>query len=904
MLFKLKNFSIFFWAIIIVLFSACSTSDTSQERSVITLPEGADPESPIWKGIDLEPKAPVLPLTVDQQLATFQLPPGYILEPVLTDPQIEQPGAISFDEQGRLLVLELRSYMLTADADAELEPTSVISRWEDEDNDGVYETGGVFVDSLVFPRFVLPWGENAVLSMESNQDNVYKYSDTDGDGKSDLKEFFAGDFGRSGNVEHQQAFLFYGMDNWMYSTYNAFRIRWTPDGILRENTGYNRAQWGVTQDNEGKIWFQGGASGLPSYFQFPIHYGNFNVEDELAEGFKVPWGAPIFLEDFQPGMQAVRRPDGSLNEVTGSAGNDIFRGHRLPTALVGQYFYGEPVARIVRQINPIVTEGVTQLHNYYQPYKSEFLKSTDPLFRPVDMATAPDGTMYIADMYHGIIQEGQWVQKGSYLRAKIEQYQMDRVVGLGRIWRLRYAGIERDTTRPQMGIKSATQLVQDLKHPNGWWRDMAQQQLVLRRDTSVSPELIDLVRSSENHLARFHAIWTLEGLGCLNSNLIQDLFKDNDPAIRKMAIRVSETLYKAGDKSLAEDYFDLMNDSNYEVVMQAIMTANILAVPNAKSSIKSAMEKYSQRGVQVVAEQILSPAERSSFASNKFSQSEQTMIEQGHTIFEELCSTCHGAGGSGIRVGEGLMAPPLANSPRVVDHPDYLVRVLLRGMVGSIDGKNYSGRFMAPMAMESDEWVAAVASYLRTNLGNEGNLVTADFVAEVRKTTVEQKPYSFDELMLNATRQLIPRDDWKVTASHTGMARIGGTGVPYGALTFEGWTSGENQEKDMWFQIELPEPVEFTEISFRSPPERKGYGPDAPPPVPTYPAVYKIEVSESGTEWKEIIQGNCSEDNVRILFTPSHGRFLRITQTGKPKDQVPWKMESMKIFAKGVKLDS
>ena len=150
------------------------------------------------------------------------------MEPVLTHPQIKQPAAINFDANGRLLVLELRSYMLTADADRELEPINVISRWEDVDNDGIYETGGVFVDSLIFPRFVLPWGLNGVLTMESNQDDVYLHTDTDDDGKADKKEFFTGDFGRSGNVEHQQSFLYYGMDNWLYSTYNAFRIRSTP----------------------------------------------------------------------------------------------------------------------------------------------------------------------------------------------------------------------------------------------------------------------------------------------------------------------------------------------------------------------------------------------------------------------------------------------------------------------------------------------------------------------------------------------------------------------------------------------------------------------------------------------------------------------------------------------------
>ncbi len=350
----------------------------------IRLPEEADPEDENWKGIDLEPKPPVLPLYPEQEALKFLLPPGYSIEPVLTEPRIAQPGAIAFDGNGRMYVLELRSYMLTADSDGTLEPVSRISRWEDTDNDGIYETGTTFVDHLIFPRFVLPYGKDCILTMESDADNVYKYTDTDGDGKADKKEFFTNKYGRSGNVEHQQAFMYWGMDNWLYSTVNAFRVRETPGGVVREKTGYNRAQWGVTQDDDGKLWFQGGASGLPSYFQFPIHYGNFKYEDEIAEGMEVPWGAPVKIADMQGGMDEVRQPDGSLNHVTGAAGNDVFRGDRLPKALYGQYFYGEPVARIVRQINPVVTEGLTTLHNVYQDQKSEFLRSTDPLFRPVD----------------------------------------------------------------------------------------------------------------------------------------------------------------------------------------------------------------------------------------------------------------------------------------------------------------------------------------------------------------------------------------------------------------------------------------------------------------------------------------------------------------------------------------
>ncbi len=138
--------------------------------------------------------------------------------------------------------------------------------------------------------------------METNADEVWKYTDTDGDGTADKKELFATNFGRAGNMESQQSSLFWAMDNWLYSTVNAFRLRWTPNGLLKEPTGPNSAQWGVTQDNDGKVWFQGGASGVPGYFQFPIHYGNFSTPDQLEPDLNIVWGAPILIGDIQAGI--------------------------------------------------------------------------------------------------------------------------------------------------------------------------------------------------------------------------------------------------------------------------------------------------------------------------------------------------------------------------------------------------------------------------------------------------------------------------------------------------------------------------------------------------------------------------------------------------------------------------
>lgn len=875
----------------------------------LKLPNGVDPNDENWKGIDLTPKQPVQPLTADEETKHFLLPPGYHIQPILTEPAIQQPGAIAFDGNGRMYVLELRSYMLDADSKNELEPTSRISRWEDKNNDGVYESGTTFIDNLIFPRFVLPYGKDCILTMESDADNVYKYTDTNGDGKADKKELFTTKYGRSGNVEHQQAFMYYGMDNWLYSTVNAFRVRETPNGVIREKTGFNRAQWGVTHDDDGKLWFQGGASGLPSHFQFPVQYGNFEVPNEFAKGFDIPWGAAIKLADVQGGMDEVRQPDGSLNRVTGSAGNDVFRGDRLPENIKGQYFYGEPVARIVRQVNPVVTEGLTTLHNVYQDQKSEFLRSTDPLFRPVDMATAPDGTLYIVDMYHGIIQEGQWTQKGTYLRTKIEQYQLDKVVGLGRIWRITYNGKERDKNQPKMLNESTATLVKHLEHPNGWRRDVAQQLIVLRKDLSVVPALNAMLLTNKNVLARIHALWSLEGMGALKTNVLQKLFKDSNPRIRIQALRASETLYKAGEKSLEANYTNSLSDLNTDVVIQAMMTAKFLNLPNLDSNIKMAMGKNKALGVKLIGEQIITPPKSRNmgpFGAPELSKEQKEVVARGAVIYNELCSQCHGNNGMGTPAGTGkLMAPALAGSLRIQSHPEYAVRAILHGMEGAIDGKTYTAGIMASMKEQSDEWVADVVSYIRNGLSNDASLITPQQVAKIRAKTAEQKTvYQHDKLLKSVPKEIQIQDGLKVTASHTASTRIGGNVSPLSAFTYEGWSTGINQEKGMWYQVELPTVMAVSEIHFNAPQNiKKGwqFKPNTPIPfIQTYPREFILETSIDGNTWQENMQnikGNEGENIISLNATKA--KFVRIkleASVQKDGDDIPWSMRQFKIY--------
>ena len=562
---------------------------------------GLDAE--IARGADFSEKPPILAKTPAEEAKQFLLPPGYRMELVLSEPEIKEPNLVVFDSNGRMFVTEMRSYMQDADAINEKDPISRISMHEDTNGDGIYDRHTVFADNMIIPRFILPMEGNSILTMETDAYEVYKLTDTDGDGVSDKKELWTSNFGRVENLEHEQSGMVWALDNWIYTTYNAYRVRWTPDGVLREPTGANGGQWGLAQDNYGKPWFvdAGGERG-PVNFQVPIVYGAMTVTDGFEPGFEVPWGAVMGLADVQGGMARVRMPEGNLNHFTATCGPAIFRGDRLPADMVGDLLFGEPVGRMVRRAKVVVTDGLTQLRNAYP--NSEFIRSTDPLFRPINMTTAPDGTLYIVDAYRGIIQEGTWTRPGSYLRRKVEQYAMDKVIGHGRIWRLTYDGIQPDRQPPRMSNETAAQLVAHLNHPNGWWRDTAQRLLVLKQDKAVTPALQAMARTG-SQLGKIHALWTLEGLGALDAAMVREQLKNPDPQIRVQAIRLSESLTKDGDKSFEDDVRAASKDSEPNVVIQAMLTLNLQKVPEVAAYITSTIDSNKARGVTEIGTRLM-----------------------------------------------------------------------------------------------------------------------------------------------------------------------------------------------------------------------------------------------------------------------------------------------------------
>ena len=827
-----------------------------------------------------QPRPPVL--SPAESLKAFELPPGYRLELVLSEPQIREPVVTVFDGNGRMFVAEMRSYMQDADATDEKARTSRVSLHWSSKNDGVFDRHSVFIDGLLLPRMLLPL-RDSLLVQETDTGDIFEYRDTDGDGVADSKKLFFSGEPRKANLEHQPSGLIWCADNWLYTTYNSWRIRWTPQGVVKEPTTPNGGQWGLTQDNFGKPWIvnAGGELG-PINFQQPIAYGTFAVRNELAEGYKEVWPL-VPIPDVQGGTSRFRPVEKTLNHITAACGADIYRGDLLPADLVGDLLYCEPVGRLIRRTKIETRDGLTYLRNAYE--KSEFIRSSDPYFRPVNLVTGPDGALYITDMSRGIIQEGNWTKKGSYLRDVIDQYGLDKNINGGRIWRL--VRDERPLgPTPQMLGETPAQLVAHLTHPNGWWRDTAQKLLILAQDRSVVPALQTMIRSHADHLARFHALWTLEGLGALDAALVRETLRSSEPQLRIAALRAGESVVKAGDRTFAPEILALIQNPDPSIASQAMMTASLLKLPEAKALIQKAAVMSPSPAIKTIGTQLLNPLSGQIAAG--YGTAERARLERGQQIFMELCFACHGVDGRGTPVdGRALtLAPPLAGSATVTGHRDATLNAVLFGVSGPIAGHTYEAQ-MAPMGANDDEWLAAVASYIRTGFGNGASIVDAKDVARVRAAN----PGRIEAWTLDALRPLLPqplanRAAWKFTSNRARLdpaltTSVYSTGPVKLTLTVEtGQTAGA------WVQIELPAATTISELRLGSSKSPRNYA-----------RAVTIELSQDGNNWSPpVAQAKSTGPILELTFPPTAAKFVRITQTD-PAKNATWTLDDVTLFA-------
>ena len=532
------------------------------------------------------PPAPVH--TPAEELATFTVAPGFRVELVAADPLIGDPIALQFGPDGRLWVLEMRGLMPDVDGKGENEPVCSVAVLEDTDRDGRYDRRTVFADKLVMPRALALVGDGLLVA---EPPNLWFLRDTNGDGVADQRTAVAKDYGDVKNPEHTANGLMWALDNWIYSANSTARFRWLGEGRFARESTVTRGQWGISQDDVGRIFYNSNSDPL-RHDAMPSAYLKRNPAFNAAGAniALVPGNLRIWPGRVTPGVNRGYKSldaDGKITAMTAACGPVVYRGALFPAEFRGDAFVPEPAGNLIKRIKLSEKEGVLTGSNAYEG--REFLTSTDERFRPVNLYNGPDGALYVVDLYRGILQHRLYIT--SFLRQQIEERGLARGTGYGRIWRIVPTAAPKADFQLGLARASAVELVEQLNSPNGWVRDTAQRLLVERRDPAgVNALRAAAVDPRRPALARLHALWSLDGVGggALEPATLRRALADPDARVAAAAVRLSESTLKAGgDPALETAVLALVKTRDEPAVrLQLALSLGELRTPAATAALR------------------------------------------------------------------------------------------------------------------------------------------------------------------------------------------------------------------------------------------------------------------------------------------------------------------------------
>ena len=394
--------------------------------------------------------------------------------------------------------------------------------------------------------------------------NIWLMRDTDGDLRADTKTLVTDQFGRrDGDPQNNANGLYWARDNRMYTAGQVEVHLRLKNGTFEVHQTLLRGEWGVAEDDAGRIYRNTNDSALhvdlvptayfarnPNLLRTRGSYERLRRRDN--EDLNTIWPVrpnPGTNRAYQTGID---RPDGSLAMYTAVCAPLVYRGDRLPAELYGNAFVAEPAANLVSRIILSDDGGTLRARKAYD--RGEFLASTDERFRPVHLSNAPDGTLYVVDMYRGILEHRNSLTL--YLRDHILASDLVQPTGFGRIYRVVHDTTRRDTSRA-LSTASPAELVASLSHPGGWRRDTAQRLLVERGSLPraggdeaaqrsanavrrVIPALVQLAGHAKEPRTRLHALWTLDGIDAIDPATVVKALEDPSRDVRVSAIRIAE----------------------------------------------------------------------------------------------------------------------------------------------------------------------------------------------------------------------------------------------------------------------------------------------------------------------------------------------------------------------------
>jgi putative membrane-bound dehydrogenase-like protein len=513
----------------------------------IPTPEFRDAEIPNYEKRDPAPRFQ-LPLSPEESMKLVQIPVGFELQLFASEPMIINPISMTWDERGRLFVIETTDYPNEIRKEGGDDKIKIL---EDTDGDGKADKVTIFAEGLNIPTSITPMNGGMLISMAP--DFIF-LKDTDGDDVADVREVIMTGWGKS-DTHAGPSNLKYGFDNkiWGVLGYSGFKgevsgvnhsfgqgvYRFEPAGENLEylgNTSNNTWGLGFTEDFETFISTANGQHSVyfamaNSYLKRPVFQGSANTVHGIDSHYDMPHLTPF-----------LRQVDW-FGSYTAAAGHNFYTARSFPKSYWNRIaFVAEPTGRVLHNaiINPDGS-GFKEKNGF------NILASSDEWFSPVHAEVGPDGALWVADWYNFIIQHNP-TPRGFENGEGNAYINPLRDAKHGRIYRMVYKGGE-DSETFDLKDPSAKELISALKSDNMFWRLTAQRVIVETKNKEVLTDLYQLIGDQSQDVIglnapAIHALWALHGLGELNGQnkeaeqVVEKALRHPSAAVRKNAIRV------------------------------------------------------------------------------------------------------------------------------------------------------------------------------------------------------------------------------------------------------------------------------------------------------------------------------------------------------------------------------
>ncbi len=561
-----------------------------------TLPLAAAGESIEQLLKSIPPKEPA------EALRGLETLPGFHVEFVAHEPLVLDPVAAAIDENGFMYVAEDADYPYRPEPGER--PKGRIRLLIDRDGDGYYEESHLFADGLLWPAGVAPWKGGIFASAPPD---IWYLKDTNNDGIADVKlKVFSG-FGTGGS-QYVLNNLQWGPDHKIYAAVagNGGAVGRANDlagktvSLAKRDFRFDPAtdafesisggkQFGNTFDDWGNRFLC--TQDTPVYqVVFSQQYLDRNPFLDAVEAVKklAPSGDPIFRTSPIEAWREIRSSRRLLAErgspdqsgishhvLDGVAGVTLYRGGAFPPDFYGNVFVGDAQNNLVHR-RSLVPDGVV-FRSERLDRQTEFLRSKDNWFRPVNFVNAPDGTLYVLDLAREILEAVHIPMD------VVKHLDLTRGRDRGRIYRVVPSGFQRPPS-PRLGTATTQELVGLLESPHSWWRETAHRLIFERQDKLAETPLRNVLDRSVKPQARLLALWSLDGLGLLSPQDLVIALADAHPAVRENAILLAEPRLRSSPE-LLNGCLALVNDPNRRVRFQLALTLGNLKITRATEAL-------------------------------------------------------------------------------------------------------------------------------------------------------------------------------------------------------------------------------------------------------------------------------------------------------------------------------